>query len=115
MVCEDFVLANIIVRSDDDFTIVGVVDLEWTYAGPAQRAAYYIKIQRKHLPSWQLVSGHEDLSFDDSDSSSGSDCDSDINTPASSVTSEVMHSDLHFNRYSPIHTTKCSMRRSKRL
>lgn len=39
MVCEDFGLANIIVRSHDDFTIVGVVDLEWSYTGPAQLAA----------------------------------------------------------------------------
>ena len=39
LVCEDFGLANIIVKSHDDLTFVGVVDLEWSYAGPAQLAA----------------------------------------------------------------------------
>jgi hypothetical protein len=39
MVCKHFSFANIIVRSDDDFTIIRVVDLEWSYAGPAQLAA----------------------------------------------------------------------------
>lgn len=36
LLCDDFGLANMIVRSKDDLTIVGVVDLEWSYAGPAQ-------------------------------------------------------------------------------
>lgn len=36
LVCDDFGLANAIVRSRDDLTIVGIVDLEWSYAGPAQ-------------------------------------------------------------------------------
>ncbi|PCG88071.1 hypothetical protein PENOC_112630 [Penicillium occitanis (nom. inval.)] len=39
LVCEDFGLANLIVRSHHDLTIIGVVDLEWSYAGPAQLAA----------------------------------------------------------------------------
>lgn len=39
LVCEDLGLANLIVRSHHDLTIVGVVDLEWSYAGPAQLAA----------------------------------------------------------------------------
>lgn len=34
--CDDFGLGNIIVRSEVDLTIVGVVDLEWSYVGPAQ-------------------------------------------------------------------------------
>jgi hypothetical protein len=29
-------LANLIVRSKEDLTVVGVVDLEWSYIGPAQ-------------------------------------------------------------------------------
>jgi hypothetical protein len=37
--CEDLGLANIIVRSTQDMTIVGLVDLEWSYAGPAQLSA----------------------------------------------------------------------------
>ncbi|KAJ9610172.1 hypothetical protein H2204_015413 [Knufia peltigerae] len=36
LVCDDLGLANLIVRSTDDLTVVGVVDLEWSYAGPAQ-------------------------------------------------------------------------------
>ncbi|KAF1948849.1 hypothetical protein CC80DRAFT_458589 [Byssothecium circinans] len=36
LVCDDFGLTNIIVRSREDLTFVGVVDLEWSYAGPAQ-------------------------------------------------------------------------------
>ncbi|KAH6722439.1 hypothetical protein BKA61DRAFT_640057 [Leptodontidium sp. MPI-SDFR-AT-0119] len=36
LVCDDLGLGNLIVKSDDDLTIVGVVDLEWSYAGPAQ-------------------------------------------------------------------------------
>jgi len=36
LLCDDFGLANMIVRSKDDLTIVGVVDLEWSYTGPAQ-------------------------------------------------------------------------------
>ncbi|TLD27959.1 phosphotransferase enzyme family protein [Venturia nashicola] len=39
LVSEDFGLSNILVRTEDDLTIVGVVDLEWSYAGPAQLAA----------------------------------------------------------------------------
>ncbi|CAG8049799.1 unnamed protein product [Penicillium olsonii] len=36
LICDDFGPANMIVKSDEDFTIVEVVDLEWVYAGPAQ-------------------------------------------------------------------------------
>ncbi|KAI9837335.1 MAG: hypothetical protein M1819_000409 [Sarea resinae] len=36
LICDDLGLANMLVRSRDDLTIVGVVDLEWSYAGPAQ-------------------------------------------------------------------------------
>ncbi|KAG2412743.1 hypothetical protein HFD88_010300 [Aspergillus terreus] len=36
LICDDLGLANLIVRSKDDLTIVGVVDLEWSYVGPAQ-------------------------------------------------------------------------------
>ncbi|KAJ5788919.1 Aminoglycoside phosphotransferase [Penicillium psychrosexuale] len=36
LICDDFTPANMIVKSDSDLTIVGVVDLEWVYAGPAQ-------------------------------------------------------------------------------
>jgi hypothetical protein len=36
LICDDFGPANMIVKSEKDLTIVGVVDLEWVYAGPAQ-------------------------------------------------------------------------------
>ncbi|KAI2699397.1 hypothetical protein CBS147332_8283 [Penicillium roqueforti] len=36
LICDDLGLANLIVRSKEDLTIVGVVDLEWSYIGPVQ-------------------------------------------------------------------------------
>ncbi|OJK04808.1 hypothetical protein ASPACDRAFT_49181 [Aspergillus aculeatus ATCC 16872] len=36
LVCDDLGLANLIVRGREDLTIVGVIDLEWSYIGPAQ-------------------------------------------------------------------------------
>ncbi|KUL79368.1 hypothetical protein ZTR_09807 [Talaromyces verruculosus] len=77
--------------------------------------AYDIKIQPKHLPQNQPVSGCEDSSFDGSDSSSGSDRDSGIGTPASSVTSEMVNIDPRLIESDPVHSTKCPIRRSKRL
>ncbi|EED15808.1 conserved hypothetical protein [Talaromyces stipitatus ATCC 10500] len=76
---------------------------------------YDINIQQKHLPPWQLVSGREDSSFDDSDPSSGSDRHSGIETPASSISSDMANIDPRLIESGPIHSTKCSIRRSKRL
>ncbi|KAL3474560.1 phosphotransferase enzyme family protein [Aspergillus californicus] len=36
LICDDLGLANLIVRGGDDLTVIGVVDLEWSYIGPAQ-------------------------------------------------------------------------------
>jgi len=36
LICDDLGLANLIVRGKEDLTVVGVVDLEWSYIGPAQ-------------------------------------------------------------------------------
>ncbi|KAL5366306.1 hypothetical protein BJX96DRAFT_182452 [Aspergillus floccosus] len=36
LICDDLGLGNLIVKSRDDLTVVGVIDLEWVYAGPAQ-------------------------------------------------------------------------------
>ncbi|PYH69880.1 phosphotransferase family protein [Aspergillus vadensis CBS 113365] len=36
LICDELGLANLIVRSKDDLTIVGVIYLEWSYIGPAQ-------------------------------------------------------------------------------
>jgi hypothetical protein len=34
LICDDLGLANLIVRSREDLTVIGVVDLEWSYIGP---------------------------------------------------------------------------------
>lgn len=34
LICDDLGLANLIVRGREDLTVVGVVDLEWSYIGP---------------------------------------------------------------------------------
>ncbi|RSL55196.1 hypothetical protein CEP53_007176 [Fusarium sp. AF-6] len=36
LICDDFGLASLILKSKDDLTVVEVVDLEWSYIGPAQ-------------------------------------------------------------------------------
>lgn len=36
LICDDFGLASVTIRSEDDLTIVGVVDLELLYTGPSQ-------------------------------------------------------------------------------
>lgn len=36
LICDDLGLANMIVKSKEDLAIVGMVDLEWSYIGPAQ-------------------------------------------------------------------------------
>ncbi|KAF3384165.1 hypothetical protein DPV78_012706 [Talaromyces pinophilus] len=61
----------------------------------------------KHLPQNQSVSGREDLSFKDLDSSSGSDYYSGIGTPASSITSEMVNIDPCLIESGPVHSTTC--------
>ncbi len=39
LVLDDVGLASLLVRSNDDLTVVGMVDLEWVHAAPAQMAA----------------------------------------------------------------------------
>ncbi|OKL55594.1 hypothetical protein UA08_09130 [Talaromyces atroroseus] len=70
--------------------------------------AYDVNIQLKHLPPWQLASGREDSSFDDSDSSSGSDLHSGIDTPASSITSEMPHIHSRLIESGSVHSTQWS-------
>ncbi|KAJ5477831.1 hypothetical protein N7530_003340 [Penicillium desertorum] len=36
LICDDLGLANMIVRGTEDLTVIGLVDLEWSYIGPAQ-------------------------------------------------------------------------------
>ncbi|KAK0621402.1 hypothetical protein B0T17DRAFT_591296 [Bombardia bombarda] len=55
LVCDDFGLANLIVKSDDDLTVVGVVDLEWSYVGLAQLSAsvpWWLLQDRPINPEW---------------------------------------------------------------
>jgi hypothetical protein len=55
LICDDFGPANVIVRSKDDLTIIGVVDLEWVYAGPAQlfgSAPWWLLLDRPINDEW---------------------------------------------------------------
>jgi hypothetical protein len=55
LICDDFGLANLIVRSREDLTVVGVVDLEWSYIGPAQlfgSAPWWLLQDRPVNSSW---------------------------------------------------------------
>jgi hypothetical protein len=60
LICDDFGPANMIVRSKDDLTIVGVVDLEWVYAGPAQlfaSAPWWLLHDRPVNEEWDFSDG----------------------------------------------------------
>lgn len=60
LICDDFSPSNMIVRSHDDLTIVGVVDLEWVYAGPAQlfaSAPWWLLFDRPTDDNWDVVNG----------------------------------------------------------
>ena len=55
IICDDLGLANLIVRSRQDLTIVGVVDFEWTYVGPAQlfgSAPWWLLMDRPTNQQW---------------------------------------------------------------
>lgn len=60
IICDDFGLANVIVRSKDDLTIVGVVDIEWVYAGPAQlfgSGPWWLLLDRPVNDEWDFEEG----------------------------------------------------------
>lgn len=60
LICDDLGPANVIVRSQGDLTIVGVVDLEWVYAGPAQlfaSAPWWLLLDRPINEEWDFVIG----------------------------------------------------------
>ncbi|KAJ5633892.1 hypothetical protein N7528_001734 [Penicillium herquei] len=60
LICDDLGLANLIVRSEEDLTVVGVVDLEWSYVGPAQMAGsapYWLLQDRPTSPVWDWKDG----------------------------------------------------------
>jgi hypothetical protein len=55
LICDDLGLANLIVRGREDRTVVGVVDLEWSYIGPAQlfgSAPWWLLQDRPVNPDW---------------------------------------------------------------
>ncbi|KAJ5775788.1 uncharacterized protein N7511_000799 [Penicillium nucicola] len=60
LICDDFGPANMIVRSKEDLTIIGVVDLEWVYAGPAQlfgSAPWWLLLDRPVNKAWDFEDG----------------------------------------------------------
>lgn len=60
LICDDLGPANVIVKSTEDLTIVGVVDLEWVYAGPAQlftSAPWWLLLDRPINEEWDFVVG----------------------------------------------------------
>jgi hypothetical protein len=62
LICDDLGLANLIVRSKEDLTVVGVVDLEWSYTGPAQlfgSAPWWLLQDRPVNSAWDCGEGGE--------------------------------------------------------
>ncbi|KAI2455093.1 hypothetical protein LOY97_005752 [Ophidiomyces ophidiicola] len=54
------ILSNLIVRSEDDLTVLGVVDLEWSYTGPAQlfgSVPWWLLQDRPINPEWDYENG----------------------------------------------------------
>lgn len=55
LICDDLGLANLMVRSRQDLTVIGVVDLEWSYVGPAQlfgTVPWWLLMDRPINPAW---------------------------------------------------------------
>lgn len=55
IICDDLGLANLMVRSRQDLTVIGVVDLEWSYIGPAQlfgSAPWWLLMDRPTNKAW---------------------------------------------------------------
>lgn len=55
IICDDLGLANLMVRSRQDLTVIGVVDLEWSYIGPAQlfgSAPWWLLMDRPTNQAW---------------------------------------------------------------
>lgn len=62
LICDDLGLANLIVRSRKDLTVIGVVDLEWSYIGPAQLFAsvpWWLLQDRPVNNAWGCTDGVE--------------------------------------------------------
>lgn len=55
IICDDLGLANLMVKSREDLTVIGVVDLEWSYIGPAQlfgSAPWWLLMDRPTNQEW---------------------------------------------------------------
>lgn len=62
LICDDLGLANLIARGREDLTVVGVVDLEWSYIGPAQlfgSAPWWLLQDRPVNSAWDCESDDE--------------------------------------------------------
>lgn len=60
LICDDLGLANLIVRGKHDLTVVGVVDFEWSYMGPAQlfgSAPWWLLQDRPVNSTWDCEGG----------------------------------------------------------
>lgn len=60
LICDDLGPVNVMVRSQHNLTIVGVVDLEWVYAGPAQlfaSAPWWLLLDKPVNEEWDFVVG----------------------------------------------------------
>ncbi|KAH9221817.1 phosphotransferase enzyme family protein [Leptodontidium sp. 2 PMI_412] len=62
LICDDLglanLMANLIVRGKEDLTVVGVVDLEWSYIGPAQlfgSAPWWLLQDRPVSSAWDYL------------------------------------------------------------
>ena len=61
-ICDNLGLANLIVRSKEDLTVVGVVDLAWSYVGPAQlsgSAPWWLLQDKPVTSTWDYDDGDE--------------------------------------------------------
>ena len=68
LICDDLGPANVMVRSKDDLTITGVIDLEWVYAGPAQLFAsvpWWLLLDRPVNDEWDFDEDCEPLKATD--------------------------------------------------
>lgn len=60
IICDDLGLANLIVRSRENLTVIGVVDFEWSYIGPAQlfgSAPWWLLMDRPTNQAWDCNNG----------------------------------------------------------
>lgn len=60
IICDDLGLVNLMVRSRQDLTAIGVVDLEWSYIGPAQlfgSAPWWLLMDRPTNRAWNCYKG----------------------------------------------------------